>query len=236
MKVSPVNFNTRVLKSISNANKNASDFKTIKQFPNVVRMFHIITPHAIEVLNQNQVVLQLLERDLMNGGRINQLAERLLETVHLHLHEYENEEANVLFYGLRGTSLKERMLYQAMLADFEDDPNAEDIIMAYRSYAIDLQVDDSVSLMGDQIENLIAEINQNEELVFINLMRQAGLTKLFVFRNQSAFGPLKNKTTFCLPESMLRGTCEVWREITYFLADLTQNKQSNAWLSLPPWA
>ncbi|NQT30574.1 MAG: hypothetical protein HQ596_08375 [Candidatus Saganbacteria bacterium] len=97
---------------------------TIKRFPKILEVFHLVTPMALHVLNRDPALLHRLERHFSEQTRLSQVLTSALKMKGLVLEEFGNP---LKFYGVRTNhSEKERTDYQALVDDFRENPTDED--------------------------------------------------------------------------------------------------------------
>jgi hypothetical protein len=134
------NFGCRVQRCLDNANVPRDALKNMHRFPHVVRMFHMITPHALQVLDGNVPLLREMNARLSKAEWLNGAPQIRLREMGLTLGYCNDPTSRVLlFYTLRGPSLEEARIIKSMGDEFVERPTLEDAGIVFEAFGIRLE-------------------------------------------------------------------------------------------------
>lgn len=160
------NFNCRVKRCLDNANIPRDSFKNLHRFPLGVRAFHMITPHALQVLDKDLPLLSQINARIMKAQWLNGVPQVRLREKGLTLgYCHDSAERVVLFYTLRGPSQQEAEIIALMRNEFVERPTLEDAGIVYEAFGLKLKTQGVWNY--DEVKKLI-DADKDRLLFLIN--------------------------------------------------------------------
>jgi hypothetical protein len=125
-------FQPRIQAHLMAAKVEQAQLKNVVRCPNVLRMFHLITSHALQVLDRDPALLEKLEANFSGSRMLSKDLGRDLEGKGLILNIFGDSD-NPIFYSLSGTSQAELRVIDEMGQDFAQNPTLPDIGICFEA-------------------------------------------------------------------------------------------------------
>ncbi|OGC05673.1 hypothetical protein A2230_03320 [candidate division WOR-1 bacterium RIFOXYA2_FULL_36_21] len=171
-----IDLHQRIWTKLDAANVEVKDVKNVLSFPNVLRMFYLITPHALCVLDKDPALLMKLDDNFASTRVLSKELAMAIASKSLDIHTFGDDE-NPVFYSLSGTNKPELALLNEMGMDFTQNPTLEDISLC-TEVLCGIKVASSEPLSPYQLKRL----NQifNPQYNILPLLTKRGISKIII--------------------------------------------------------
>lgn len=210
MKIGESRLPYRIQTQIKRANGPVPEFANYMRYPRVIKKFHLITPYALRILDQD---LRLLERLDKCFKKLGELTPELVVDLMDRSLSIKPFGRQALFYGLHGPGKREQEVYNAMLRDYNTDPTIGDIAHILELGGIELDILSPVlSNLGPARIKTLHAILDPRRSDLCSFMRKNGVERVaIVFSKDEANIVRKpsekdNKNTIYIPIENLNTT------------------------------
>lgn len=155
-------------------NTNSRLVANVLTAPNVLRMFHLITAHALTTLASDSSLLARLEANFSESRVLSDELGHALEGKGLTLNVF-GDPSKPIFYSLSGTNQAELRLLDEMGEDFSQNPTLEDIGICFETF-FGITITSAVKLNPQQLKTFNQVFDPRGEA--ISLLAQRGITRL----------------------------------------------------------
>jgi hypothetical protein len=149
MKIAAKMFSSRTLNALTAAGVKPAELKNIAKYPLVQKRFHLITAHALQVLDRDPILLARLQARFEHGWELTRTLVADLEAKKLTLRPYGEP---VAYYGLSGTAVKDQARIVQMETECAENPLLEDIAIILERF--DIELVSHAGLNPQQVKNL----------------------------------------------------------------------------------